>query len=77
MTASTDRASTDRTHLTDLPAGGDAGGQAAGATGVAPATGVLTFLFTDIEGSTARWEAQRVAMAGALVRHDALLRAAI
>lgn len=34
----------------------------------------LTFLFTDIEGSTARWETQREAMAGALVRHDALLR---
>ncbi len=42
-----------------------------------PPTGTLTFLFTDIEGSTARWEAQREAMAGALVRHDALLRGAI
>ena len=27
-------------------------------------TGTLTFLFTDIEGSTARWEHQREAMAG-------------
>ncbi len=36
-----------------------------------------TFLFTDIEGSTARWEAQREAMAAALPRHDALLRGAI
>ncbi len=42
-----------------------------------PATGILTFLFTDIEGSTARWDTQREAMAGALVRHDALLRQAI
>ncbi len=24
-----------------------------------PPSGTLTFLFTDIEGSTARWEAQR------------------
>jgi len=40
-------------------------------------TGTPTFLFTDIEGSTARWERQREAMAAALLRHDALLRAAI
>ncbi len=37
----------------------------------------ITFLFTDIEGSTRRWDAQRAAMSGALARHDALLRAAI
>jgi len=37
----------------------------------------LTFLFTDIEGSTARWEHQREAMAAALVRHNALVRSAI
>ncbi len=37
----------------------------------------LTFLFTDIEGSTARWEERGPAMAAALARHDALLRAAI
>ncbi len=42
-----------------------------------PPTGTLTFLFTDIEGSTARWETQREAMAAALVRHDTLLRGAI
>ncbi|MBK7782514.1 MAG: SUMF1/EgtB/PvdO family nonheme iron enzyme [Ardenticatenia bacterium] len=42
-----------------------------------PPTGTLTFLFTDIEGSAARWEAQREAMSAALVRHDALLRGAI
>lgn len=37
----------------------------------------LTFLFTDIEGSTARWEHHREAMSAALVRHDAILRTAI
>ena len=40
-------------------------------------TGTLTFLFTDIEGSTARWEHQREAMAAALVRHDGLVRRAV
>jgi predicted ATPase/class 3 adenylate cyclase len=33
-------------------------------------TGVVTFLFTDIEGSTARWERDPEAMAEALRRHD-------
>src|SRR3954465_5971075 len=40
-------------------------------------SGTVTFLFTDIEGSTARWEHQPEAMGAALARHDALLRAAI
>jgi len=40
-------------------------------------TSTLTFLFTDIEGSTARWEHHREAMSAALVRHDALVRGAI
>jgi predicted ATPase/class 3 adenylate cyclase len=40
-------------------------------------TGTVTFLFTDIEGSTARWEQQPEAMRVALARHDALVRAAI
>ena len=40
-------------------------------------TGTVTFLFTDIEGSTALWEQQPEAMRAALARHDALLRAAI
>ena len=40
-------------------------------------TGNVTFLFTDIEGSTRLWEADRDAMAQVLARHDALLRAAI
>jgi predicted ATPase/class 3 adenylate cyclase len=40
-------------------------------------TGTITFLFTDIEGSTTRWEHQPTLMRAALARHDALLRAAI
>jgi predicted ATPase/class 3 adenylate cyclase len=40
-------------------------------------TGTVTLLFTDIEGSTQRWEAQRTAMPTALRRHDQLLRTAI
>jgi class 3 adenylate cyclase len=35
-------------------------------------TGTLTFLFTDIEGSTRLWEQHPVAMDAALARHDAL-----
>ena len=37
----------------------------------------MTFLFTDIEGSTKLWEAQRETMGAALARHDALLRQCI
>jgi class 3 adenylate cyclase len=40
-------------------------------------TGTVTFLFTDIEGSTERWERDRQAMAAAVARHLALLDAAI
>jgi len=40
-------------------------------------TGTVTFLFTDIEGSTRLWEQQPQAMPTALARHDAILRAAI
>src|SRR3712207_5036599 len=40
-------------------------------------TGTVTFLFTDIEGSTTRWEQHRDAMQAALARHDAILREAI
>jgi hypothetical protein len=41
------------------------------------ATGTLAFLFTDIAGSTRLWETLPVAMAGALARHDEILRDAI
>jgi predicted ATPase/class 3 adenylate cyclase len=40
-------------------------------------TGTVTFLFTDIEASTASWEQQPEAMRVALARHDAILRSAI
>jgi class 3 adenylate cyclase len=42
-----------------------------------PASGVLTFLFTDIEGSTRRWEADAIAMRAALDAHDEVLRRAV
>jgi predicted ATPase/class 3 adenylate cyclase len=42
-----------------------------------PPTGTLTFLFTDIEGSTKLWEKNPPAMQAALARHDELLRAVI
>jgi class 3 adenylate cyclase len=40
-------------------------------------SGTVTFLFTDIEGNTARWERNRVAMAQGVARHLVLLDAAI
>jgi predicted ATPase/class 3 adenylate cyclase len=40
-------------------------------------SGTVTFLFTDIEGSTRLWEQSPAAMAPALARHDALMREAI
>jgi class 3 adenylate cyclase len=45
-------------------------------TAAAP-SGVVTFLFTDIEGSTRRWEADADAMRAALLAHDKVLRTAI
>jgi predicted ATPase/class 3 adenylate cyclase len=42
-----------------------------------PPTGTVTFLFTDIEGSSRLWENHGDAMAAALARHDALLREAV
>jgi len=41
------------------------------------APGTLTFLFTDVEGSTRFWEQAPVAMAEAMARHDALVTAAV
>ena len=37
----------------------------------------MTFLFTDIEGSTRRWEADAEAMRAALSKHDQVLQTAI
>src|SRR5689334_23865411 len=39
--------------------------------------GTVTFLFTDLEGSTRLWEQYPDAMKAASARHDALLREAI
>jgi class 3 adenylate cyclase len=40
-------------------------------------TGTVTFLFTDIEGSTERWQLDNAAMALALSAHDELIRAVV
>ncbi|MFN8590012.1 MAG: tetratricopeptide repeat protein [Thermomicrobiales bacterium] len=48
----------------------------AGSTAAYP-SGTVAFLFTDIEGSTARWEANPVTMQGAVERHFVVLREAI
>src|SRR5215213_7557126 len=39
--------------------------------------GTVTFLFTDIEGSTQRWERNRLAMQNAIEQHLALLTSAV
>ncbi|HUO37390.1 MAG TPA: adenylate/guanylate cyclase domain-containing protein, partial [Mycobacterium sp.] len=45
-------------------------------TAAAP-SGVVTFLFTDVEGSTRRWEKDADDMRAALAAHDKVLRSAI
>ena len=40
-------------------------------------TGTVTFLFTDIEGSTQRWEQHREAIRAPVARHEQLLAAAM
>jgi class 3 adenylate cyclase len=42
-----------------------------------PPSGVVTFLFTDIEGSTRRWEKDAEGMRVALAAHDEVLRSAV
>jgi predicted ATPase/class 3 adenylate cyclase/Tfp pilus assembly protein PilF len=42
-----------------------------------PPSGTVTFLFTDIEGSTRLWETQHAAMQHALANHDSIIRDAI
>jgi len=39
--------------------------------------GTVTFLFTDLEGSTRRWEAHPAEMRDALARHDTIVREAV
>ena len=45
-------------------------------TAAAP-SGVVTFLFSEVEGSTRRWEADAAAMRAALMAHDEVLRSSI
>src|SRR6201990_2923656 len=40
-------------------------------------SGLVTFLFTDVEGSTRRWESDADGMRKALAAHDEVLRSAI
>jgi predicted ATPase/class 3 adenylate cyclase len=40
-------------------------------------SGIVTLLFTDVEGSTRLWESERAEMAASLRRHDAIMRDAI
>jgi predicted ATPase/class 3 adenylate cyclase len=47
------------------------------APAAAAPSGVVTFLFTDVEGSTRRWEADADGMRAALAAHDDVLRKAI
>ena len=49
----------------------------AGASQETAPSGVVTFLFTDIEGSTRRWEADPDVMRTALADHDDVLHTAI
>ena len=44
---------------------------------ISPPTGTVTFLFTDIEGSTKRWETDPATMRAASSRQEAILRHAI
>ena len=55
----------------DLAMSGAASGREGGPSGT------VTFLFTDIEGSTALWERHQDVMAAALARHDEIMRAAV
>src|SRR5262249_13021596 len=44
---------------------------------IVPSSETVTFLFTDIEGSTRLWQEHPATMPDALARHDAIARAAI
>lgn len=59
------------------PARGATSPARADLSGVARPTGTVTFVFTDIEGSTYLWEHQREAMQHAFDRQEALVRAAM
>jgi predicted ATPase/class 3 adenylate cyclase len=57
--------------------GGAAPAAAEGAAAMGLPQGTVTFLFTDLEGSTRRWEAHPAEMQEALARHDAIVREAV
>ena len=57
--------------------GGAAPAAAAGAAAMGLPQGTVTFLFTDLEGSTRRWEGHPQEMREALARHDAIVRGAV
>lgn len=65
------------------PPQGKPSGEPAGATGKSASlpgglpTGKVTFLFTDIQGSTSMWERDAQRMQQALVRHDEILRSVV
>ena len=61
------------------PAAAPGGAVPAAAQGAAMGLpqGTVTFLFTDLEGSTRRWEAHPQEMRDALARHDAIVRGAV
>ena len=40
-------------------------------------SGTVTFLFTDVQGSTLLWAADKDAMSASLLVHDSILRSAI
>ena len=65
----------DPSQLQEVDHSDDLGSDEALVTGEPPPwpTGTVTFLFTDMVGSTALWEAFPRAMPAALARHDALL----
>jgi len=44
---------------------------------VSAPSGTVTFLFTDVEGSTRLWETDAEGMRLALARHDEILRSAV
>src|SRR6185312_23647 len=61
-------------HLNDNPDRDEISRATGGLAMPEPPTGTITFLFTDIEGSTVRWERYPEIMSETLERHDMLLR---
>ena len=58
-------------------AGGAVPAAAEGAAAMGLPQGTVTFLFTDLEGSTRRWEEHPTEMRDALARHNAIVRGAV